>query len=385
MRKVTILILLGSALNAQIIVMRRAVSAGTAAVCPAGYLYGSPIPLPTPASTLTNMQIAIAGTLADLGIGGSGKVQHSDTLSRPYAYSVPADLVFTDTNGSTLLPNFDVDEYDSSTGRYIIHLLYPSLTTGGGTIHACYDKSSVTTYQGNVNGTWPSGFKLVAHFQDGSTLNQTDSTSNNNDGSNGGFGSDPAAATGPLGGAANYLATNRITQWSVSATKNQAQVTYSAWINANSFSVDYGVVYYESTVGGSFRWAMGVRSSGKPYCGGRPGNDAGAFQEWRSNTALSTGTLYHFVCTIDLGSSAFHMYINGSEPTLEATGTFLGSAFPNTDPDFIFSGADSGNGSNFDGKIDELRTFQGILSPDAVSFIYANQNSPATLGAATLN
>lgn len=122
-----------------------------------------------PNTDQTNFPVLYMGNTAGTGVvadfkttGNGGLVQNTATVG---GATVPADLVFYSGASCTGLLNFEVETYDATTGSLVAWIKVASLShTVDTKVYACYGSSSVTTWQGNVNGTWDSNFKAVYHL-----------------------------------------------------------------------------------------------------------------------------------------------------------------------------------------------------------------------------
>src|SRR5580704_15779942 len=106
------------------------------------------------ASSETYLRVPFFGgpNFAGLAYGG--------TLTNGNAY----DVIFsTDTAGASALTfELEANSYDATTGAGLwwIQIPFPS-TSVDTVIYVVYANSSITTYQGNTNGTWGSDYNAV--------------------------------------------------------------------------------------------------------------------------------------------------------------------------------------------------------------------------------
>jgi hypothetical protein len=121
--------------------------------------------------------------------------------------TVPADFIVASDACATKIP-FEWETYGASTGVVNLWAQAPSLSSSSNTVlYLCWGASGVTTFQGNVSGTWDPNFLAVYHLPNGSTLSGTDSTSNANTLML--LSSPTAVTTGKIGGAAGFGTTDQ--------------------------------------------------------------------------------------------------------------------------------------------------------------------------------
>lgn len=147
----------------------------------------------------------------------------SDAAIAAGARSDGFDILFTSTDGTTKL-NHEIETYTSGTGALVAWVNVPSLSSVADTdIYLYYGNASASDQQ-NVSGTWESNFKGVWH------LNSvfTDSTSNNNDGTNTGT----ISATGKISTARGFVRSNGADYITVTGKMGSpVDITLSAWAN----------------------------------------------------------------------------------------------------------------------------------------------------------
>lgn len=343
--------------------------------CPAGYSYYAPISVHQPSSTLTDFPILIGGVADYKTAGNGGKVQNTETISVPYSHAVPADFVVVDSDATTLL-KFEFEFYAAATGTNTrLWVKVPSDTTSAKTIYTCFGNASVTTFQGDVNGTWNSAYVLVAHYYDGSTLGLKDSTSNANDGTN----HSATASAGKIDGDATFVAasTQYIDHGTGSSLGITVNITVSAWIKLASsptLTFDYIAVAKDADTGGR-AYTMDVQNT----VGGNVGRFyiAGGGSISTGSTALSTGTYYNLAGTYESGVGSI-VYIDGVSD---------GTGGDNGDIPTATTGLTVGRRNfvgfldYFDGHIDEVRISNVVRAADWLLEETYYGNNPLTPGA----
>src|SRR5262249_6526539 len=141
--------------------------------------------------------------------------------------------------------------YDPTTGRLFGWVVIPTLShTSDVVIYMYYGDASVTTFQGDVPGTW-TGFEAVWHLQaNGSVTSGLDSTAQAHDGTV----SNVTPTTGPGGmdaGAFNGTNSKIVVPGSTALTPSPYHI--SIWFQYPSFQGSFGVMWgiYDNTVLGS--------------------------------------------------------------------------------------------------------------------------------------
>jgi biopolymer transport protein ExbB len=142
-------------------------------------------------SNLTNFPMLFSGTYdgtdgePDLRTtANDGNIENTDaTGGVDGATTVPADFAFFSDSDLTTALDFEVEDYDASTGEIVAWVEVPTLDVDADTvIYIGYGDSSVTTSQEDVSGTWNSNYISVFHM--GSNNN---SATGNNFTKNGGL------------------------------------------------------------------------------------------------------------------------------------------------------------------------------------------------------
>jgi hypothetical protein len=76
--------------------------------------------------------------------------------------------------------DWDLDYYDPTTGTIAAWIKNPSYTTSASPlVYMTYNDPSISTFQGNTNGTWDSSFVAVIHLNASGTQNDSTSNANN--------------------------------------------------------------------------------------------------------------------------------------------------------------------------------------------------------------
>lgn len=314
-----------------------------------------------PNTDQANFPVLISGTyswLADVAHGGKAVNGNSGN-----------DITFSSSPYSVGLLNFEVTYYNANTGEIEAWVKCNLTTAADLTIYCNYGDASLTTFQGNVAGTWNSNYKAVYHLKDGSSLNLSDVTSNANGMSNI---NTATATTGQIGKGALSLV-HASSQY-LSTTGNTAIITsypltITGWFNVANTSGSYTIAGLSQTATGSGRKLLYVNAGTlKLYAQ----SDAGASAFPATTTTYSANTWY-YGAAVFASATDFKIYQNGGNVGTSSTNVAFGT------PAFTFIGRDSDiPNSYFDGKIDEVHFLSTALSADWIATEYNNQSSPST-------
>lgn len=312
-----------------------------------------------------------SSTIASIAtVGNGGHVQNTTTQTgSSYTSTVPADLIFTSDSACTTKLNWEFESYNSATGKFIAWIANSSTAlshTSDTIVYLCYGKSSVTTWQGNVNGTWNSGFVLISHLPNGSTLNVNDSTSNANNGT----GTTVTATTGQVDGAVGLtnVSTSNV-DYGNNASLQPVAITYSGWVKGTTLPNTYNTVISEADAGHFVQ--LFVTAFGKVafYVGTTGGT---VDYDGTGTHTLSTATWYYLTATYS-SAAGLAGYVNGaSDATVGSTGNPISTLTEN-----LQIGNDITNsGRNWNGTMDEIRVSNIVRSVGWVSTDYNNQSAP---------
>lgn len=311
------------------------------------------------ASDSTNFPVLFSGTYAYLKtVANGGNVTNANGY----------DIAFYSNSTGTSLLDFELVSYDATTGIVEMWVRVPTLShTVDTVIYLFYSNSSISTYQGNTNGTWNSNFLAVHHYKDGTTLSLIDSTSNGFNGTGTGT---PTAAVGQIDGAIEFNGTSQYVTDSTFAMANGDPFTMSCWVNPDTSAAMN---------------MMGNVNTDAPYLH-KNASDKIVSAPWAlSNPSISTGTItpgsWSLVTATKVVADYVRLYINGTQVSYDQTGgTGQQGGFTG-----MLIGAYFGAILKWDGKIDEVHILKVALSADWITTEYNNQVTPAsfyTVGAA---
>ncbi len=300
-----------------------------------------------------------AGGAPDLRVTGSGG---SVTSSSGY------DIIFAaNSDGSSPL-DFEIDRYISTTGEVAFWVRIPTLSASVNTvIYILYGDASVTTFQGNINGTWNSAFKAVWHFKDGTTLDLTDSTSNARNGTNV---AGVLAAVGQVDGCGSTEATSATDSYMTASDtglpSGTGDRTISVWYN-NPAIFDNG-----------YLWSLGNFATANQCfsCSVRDGGtNVMVYDGSLNNGAFTFSHGVFYLITVTWTSSGGEIFVNGvSKGTwtnASQNTTLIGSFYVWETNPAVYNG-------KLRSRLDELRISNVVRSQSWITSEYNNQSSPST-------
>ncbi len=351
------------------------IGAGPGATCTGGTATVS-----TTLTSISNYPLLLSlsnSTLATVANGGT--VQHTvATQSGGNAILIPADFTFgTNSSCTSAIPNFEFEAYSATAGTALVWVQVPTVAYNQ-TIYACWGNAAISTQQGSVSGTWPTGtFSLVSHLgtTSGSAVSAVDSTANGN---NGTLHGSPTVGTGEDDGA--------IALTSSSSEYNQYSETAGLpCFNTTGYGYEFWVSGSSGQTGGSTVLAEGNSSTASPFIYFET-SGANLQLLFRNNAGTSmlgpapslgtvfNGTLKHIVWS-DAGGVAA-LYINGVQDTGNFNYTQSGTTTLNT----LAIGAlvRTTVADYFSGTVDEFRCLEIAPTATEVAVDYANQSAPGT-------
>ncbi len=283
------------------------------------------------------------------------------------------DIIFTASDEVTRLSH-EIEYFDGATGNLTAWVKIPSLSSTTDTeIYMYYSNASIGNSE-NITDVWDSNYKMVQHLEEtsGGAGAITDSTANNNDGTDqnapalGAHGKIDGA-TGFTGSSNHYI--NCGNAGSLNITDN---ITVEAWIYPTIAQTTKGIVAKAQT--GNLQYILYLGSGGAATFGIHDGFS------WNFATGAvpTVGAWNHIVGVYD--GSNVNIYVNN---VLTVGAAFSGPFQSTTSLVSIanFGGLTSTNA--FTGTIDEVRISSYARTPDWITTSYNNQSNPAgffTLG-----
>jgi hypothetical protein len=324
-----------------------------------------------PNTNQSNFPLLISGTYSYLAtVANGGKVQNTATQTGGGAsITVGADITYTSDSACTTKLNWEFETYNATTGAVNIWVKVASVSTTVDTvIYECYDDTSGTTWQGNVNGTWDTNFKTVNHLPNGTTLDAKDSTSNAN---NGTINSVTAMAGQVDGGGSFDGGSGHDIDLGASASLNISgapSMTVEMWAKRNA-STSIGGLFTNRNDGTGVGVGIGIGVNAASV------NQLdlikfGVVELTIAGVPADT-SWHHFAVTMSGTGVVF--YVDGaSAGTNGDTGNINDNSAANA-----LVGTD-GTSDYFTGGIDELRVSNTVRLADWIATEFNNQNSPST-------
>jgi len=314
-------------------------------------------------SSLTNFPVRIFASHSSLK-----STAHGGDITSANAY----DLVVLADDGtlSTLLP-WEIDSWDPVNGGINIWAQLPlvngSAAGANTTFVVAWGDSGITTQQ-NVGSyapanVWDSGYIMVIHFGDGTTLNLNDSTSYGNHGSDFNPGH-ISAASGVCGGGVFVDSSGGVRVPSTGPATNTPSGadlwTMSCWFTA--------------LLAGGIKFAMAVGSGSTTNRGAEiitfnGGVRGGLFNNFM--VGAGTASIFHHVVVTYDGTQQ-HLFVDGVE-----TSGSPDTQTANIDASLPIFAA----GPALNGTVDEARVSKGIArSVDWALTEFHNQGAPGNIG-----
>lgn len=288
-------------------------------------------------------------------VGNGGFVQNANGYDiRPYADA-----------GLTSPLTFELVFYDGATGSLEMHVKIPTLShTSDVVIYLAFGDAGIST-DGSSTATWDSDFLSVYHLADGTVLDTSDATGANN----GTPVNTPTATTGQIDGGVHLHAAS-LQYVDLGTAMDPAAMTYSIWVNGDSFSDSYNSTIVRSGGTGSDYSQLFVKSNGKiaVYLGAAGNVD----YDGTGSHTLSTGTWYLVAFTYD-STNGLIGYVNGG---VDGTAGANGTINTHTAPTYL--GHDANGGRFWDGVLDEARISQIARSASWLLSDYNAQKSSST-------
>lgn len=329
-------------------------------------------------SDQTNFIAVVTGTYTFLkSTGNGGEVQSASGF----------DIVFAaDAAGVTIL-NFERVLWDPTTGAVEFWVKVPSLFSAIDTvIYILSGNAAIVSDQANPGATW-SGYSLVYHLPDGSSLSAGDSTSNANNGTI----TNATAISGEVDGAANFpnSVDSQIDAGSGASLDNLVQsppISFSFWLNLNSVRAlnDRNTILGKLTSGtDGVGWLISNGESNDATINFYVFNNAGPFlvSFWNTNNPITLHVWTH-IAIVYIGGQAIgdvQIYVNGVSQSLffvTSGGVNLSDAAL---PLQIGGNTNTpGAASRLDGSLDEIHITPQNLSNDWFTTEFNNQSSPST-------
>lgn len=327
---------------------------------------------------LTSYPVLINSTLTYLRtVANGGQVQNANGY----------DIIFlSDANDETSLLNWEIEKYTATSGLIVAWVKLPTLSSSIDTVfYMKYGNAAITTFQGNVVGTWQTAFKAVWHLpgnEAGVVIpDLLDSTSNNNDGTAGGLGNQKTVPGQADGGCSFSGGGNGITCGTDSSLALQS-FTVSGWfepISIGGFGFGKTFIAKISDFSSTTTSGWGIYAKSDLHLAFRY-VDSG-IHDYVTGLSLVNSTRYYFGFVRDRAAGQFRTYINGvlvdTTSTSTAAITYASDVMDIGGPPGDTAGLGTGLGP-YEGIQDEVRIYSGIQSAAWLLTDYNNQFSPST-------
>jgi len=343
-----------------------------------GYKYVRTITIPGSRVLMNTYEFPLLfkSTLPELRtVANGGHVENTALGGVSGNLTVPADLIFSPDVYCTSKYDFEVTQYDPTTGALTAYVRIPFLEDGKSkTIYLCYGDSTVTSSQENVNGVWPTDYyKAVYHFEEsGGTL--YDSTANANHAStSGGVLYQVAGKVGyglEFDGVDDYLVIPHDSSLNVSSYTFAVEV----WASPDNFSdvrdplLRKGIENLDTA-----RWSFSV-PDGLLSFSAINGSD---YVYCKASSSISVGTYSHLVAD-KAGGNVLYCYVNGSLVDL-GVGDVVKTIQNNREVEVAAHRRyyDLEWIHFFDGRLDEIRIWNRVIFGDKVKMLYNNMANPS--------
>ena len=325
--------------------------------------------------TLANFPVCVIEVLSYLRtVSNGGDVENASGF----------DIIFvSDSEDEGSLLDWEIEKYDPVTGSIVAWIRLPSVTSSvDTTFYFKYGNAAISTFQGNVVGTWLSSFVGVWHMP-GNELgvippNLDDSTSNNNDGTATGLSNQLTAPAKIGGGCSNTGGGTGIDCGAGASLAISSSFSVSMWVNYSSigdFGTNKAVVSRTTATGPSATgWRILCLADGTMQWQYRAGGATFTFHITGQTNVISTWYFYTFVWDTALGE--FRTYVNGilvdTQSPTTGTISYTGGDI------FSIAGQPNADSAPLKGLVDECRVFAGIQVVGWMLTDFNNQNDPAT-------
>ena len=276
------------------------------------------------------------------------------------------DIVFIRYQDNTTVYAHEIECYNHQTGQLIAWVKLSSVSASMDTRFWMYYGNPSCGPQGNIPGTWDSGYVMVQHLNETSGI-LSDSTSYQNDGIT--IGTNPVNAK--IDGGHQWDDNDRIIIHNF--THTPTALTVEAWVYRDTtqfiYIADKGI--YSNT---DTDWILYLRNN-------HSGNEGIDFSVQNHASFIRkgdtpVGSWFYVTATYNGGSAA--LYYNGN-----VIGTGNGwPAIPNNYPHLglgnDYNGTEGGYYPMTDVRIDEVRVSNIARSSCWIAACYANQNNPAS-------
>lgn len=290
------------------------------------------------------------------------------------------DINFFSDAGLTSLLSWEIDTWNGTTGGLDAWVLIPSMALGT-TIYIGVGNAAISTFQGGATGAaWPTVYKGVYHFPNGTTLAALDSSGNTNSGT---ITAATATPTSPIINSAVFNGTSAFVRTANNVAFDDLTISFWALINGTGNS---GRIFGKTDNGSNGIITMGANQDNTqtPTANStmlQIRNDGGATQDLGaySSSVPYDNNFHHHVLTRTGGTTA--IYLDGVAQTISYLVNLLAAgSISSTQPIDIGCNNSRGTDDNFCAiTIDEFRMVAGAArSADWITAMYNSDQTPAT-------
>ncbi len=275
------------------------------------------------------------------------------------------DIIFTIGDCSTELDH-QIESYSPATGTYVAWVKIPSLSpTIDFNILMYYGNSSVSSNP-STSDVWNAGYDGVWHLHN----DFSDASGNGNNGTNNGS-TDLSPAK--LADGQSFVDPNHWIELSNHPNKTSS-FSYSGWFRTTDRTRTGQRIICDDETNGSGGHAISLGDPGagriRFYIRGVGGTSLD------SPVLVANNVWYHVTVTYNTSTGFKAIYLNGSLVASTTDVGTLNAAAGNASIGGETALGESGN--RFQGNLDEIRSFLGVLSPDWIATEFNNQNNPST-------
>ncbi len=314
-------------------------------------------------SDASGFQVKVSLSASDIKTSAhGGTIQHTVTSN---GQTVPADLAFfADADLTSVLP-FEVESYDGTNGVINAWARTDLSHTVDTVFYMGYDDASVTTFQGDIAGTWPAPYAGVWHLPNGTALAATGSTATPHNGTITGA----TAVAGVTDGAATFAGGTDKLDFGASADFAFGLLesfTISLWMKTANNATTFLFGVYDGTVPGSDYLFAQLNSPGLQFFlhGGAINHSVNLADDvWHNLTGIYDVSLFQLRLWID--GVQVDLLSSASSQSVPGTPLTAGNDAAGAIPPYV-------------GAMDEIRVYRGVLSDDWILTDYNNQKPSAT-------
>jgi hypothetical protein len=304
----------------------------------------------------------VDGNMADFPV----LINITDTDLRDYAQSNGDDIAFVDSTETTQF-NHEIEYWDNTTGKLVAWVNVTSLSSSSDTSIYMYYGNDDCGNQEDITNVWESNYQGVWHFKEGSGTNVSDSTSNNRDGT--------------LAQSDHWVSHNIGYAYDFDGNDDECEMSWNPQFGSDSLmlmsyaycDLSSGGVY---TIAGVAEYSIGQEefvhfmNGGEIHYQSRDIDNDYA----QSNYATDYNNPFYIVASLNRSTSKQVFYVNGIVRDVDSTSS-VGTL--NTDDHFGIGQAFGNNGGDdeFDGIIDEVRIYQGLVNASYITTNYNTMNN----------